>query len=98
MPRGWFGIYFTLPNQRKFNLILSVHHYGYDDDVIAIGTFMEYSEPVKKNLEEKTLIPINLEPFTISLESINSRTSSNLKDYINDVVKIGLTIIINEIN
>lgn len=98
LPRGWFGIYFTLPNQRKFNLILSVHHYGYDDDVMAIGTFMEYSEPVKQNLEEKTSIPINLEPFTISLESINSRTSSNLKDYINDVVKIGLTIIINEIN
>ena len=98
LPRGWFGIYFTLPNGRKFNLILSIHHYGYDDDVIAVGTFIEYSEPVKENFEEKTSIPINLEPFTISLETINSKTSTNLKDYINDVVKVGLTIIINEIN
>ncbi len=98
LPRGWFGIHFTLPNKRKFSLILSVHHYSYDDDVVAIGTFMEYFETIENNIEEKTFIPINLEPFTISLETINGKTNSNLKDYVQDVVKIGLSIIINEIN
>lgn len=98
LPRGWFGIYFTLPDKRNFNLIVSVHHYGYDDDVIAIGAFLEYSEPIKYNEVQKTSTPINVEPFTISLESLSNNTSLNLRDYINDIVKIGLTIVINEIN
>lgn len=100
LPRGWFGIYFTLPDKRNFNLILSVHHYGYDDDVVAVGAFLEQIEPIPimSPKVQKTSIPINVEPFTISLESVNSNTSLNLKDYINDIVKIGLTIVINEIN
>lgn len=98
LPRGWFGVYFTLPDKRNFNLILSVHHYGYDDDVIAVGAFLEQIEPIKGNKVQKTSLPINVEPFTISLESVNVNTSLNLKDYINDIVKIGLTIVINEIN
>ncbi len=96
LPRGWFGIYFILPDRKRFNLIMSVHHFGYDDDVIAIGSFLEYLN--EKIDEDKNLIPINLEPFTISLEGINDRTSTNLKDYLRDILKIGLTIIISEIN
>ena len=98
LPRGWFGIYFTLPDKRNFNLILSIHHYGYDDDVVAVGAFLEQAEPIKSNKLQKTSIPINVEPFTISLEGVNNNTSINLRDYINDIVKIGLTIVINEIN
>lgn len=98
LPRGWFGIYFTLPDKRNFNLILSVHHYGYDDDVVAVGAFLEQIEPIKGSKVQKTSLSINVEPFTISLESVSANTSMNLKDYINDIVKIGLTIVINEIN
>lgn len=98
LPRGWFGVYFSLPDERKFNLIISVHHYGYEDDVLAVGSFLEYSEVLKDDIEDKNLIPINLEPFTISLEGITDRTKSNLDDYLQDILKIGLTIIINEIN
>ncbi len=98
LPRGWVGIYFSLPDKRNFNLIISVHHYGYDDDVVAIGTFLENIEFIKTNDVQKTSTSINVEPFTISLESINSKTSLNLKDYIQDIVKIGLAGIIDEIN
>jgi Fic family protein len=98
-PRGWFGIYFSLSDGRRFSLILTVHHYGYEDDVLAVGSFLEYSEPLgDTKIEDKKLIPINIEPFTISLEGITDRTSSNLNDYLQDIVKIGLTVIINEIN
>lgn len=98
LPRGWFGFYFSLPDERKFNLIISIHHYGYEDDVLAVGSFLEYSEILKDNVEEKNLIPINIEPFTISLEGITERTKSNLDDYLRDILKVGLTIIINELN
>lgn len=97
LPRGWFGIHFNLPTESSYNLIITVHHYGYEDDVIAVGAFMEFSEKIKDE-EDKKLIPINISPFTISLEKLGERTKDNLNSYIHDILKVGLTIIINEIN
>ena len=98
LPRGWFGVYFNLPTNSSYNLIITVHHYGYEDDVIAIGAFMEFSEKFNEE-EDKKLIPINIAPFTLSLEQhLGERTKGNLNSYIHDVLKVGLSIIINEIN
>lgn len=82
----------------KFDdLAISLHHYGYEDDVIAVGSFMEFTETID-DTEDKKFIPINIEPFTLSLEILGARTKENLNSYIHDVVKIGLTILTNEIN
>ena len=97
LPRGWFGIHFNLPTESSYNLIITVHHYGYEDDVMAVGAFMEFTEKIKDE-EDKKLIPINISPFTISLEKLGERTKDNLNSYIHDILKVGLTIIINEIN
>lgn len=97
LPRGWFGVHFNLPKDSSYNLIITVHHYGYEDDVIAVGAFMEFTEKIKDE-EDKKLIPINISPFTISLEKLGERTKDNLNSYIHDILKVGLTIIINEIN
>lgn len=97
LPRGWFGIHFTLPTESTYNLIITVHHYGYEDDVVAIGGFMEFNDKILPE-EDKKLIPINIAPFTISLEKLGERTKDNLNSYIHDILKVGLTIIINEIN
>lgn len=97
LPRGWFGIHFTLPDESRYNLIISVHHYGYEDDALAVGAFLEYSSNIEQELEDKNLIPINVEPFTISLDGISERTSSNLNEYIHDVLRVGLSLIINEL-
>ncbi|MEX2411745.1 MAG: Fic family protein [Candidatus Paceibacterota bacterium] len=97
LPRGWFAVHFKLPDDSKYNLIVTVHHYGYEDDVIAVGSFMEFTETIN-GVEDKKLIPINIEPFTISLEKLGEKTKDNLDIYIHDVLKVGLTILINEIN
>lgn len=98
LPRGWFVVFFKLPNGKKYDIVFSVHHYGYEDDVIAVGGFLEFLETVENGREEKISIPIDIEPFTISLESVENNLSFNLKDYINEVIKLGLSVIINEIN
>lgn len=98
LPRGWFGVHFNLPTNSSYNLVITVHHYGYEDDVIAIGAFMEFIEKFQEE-EDKKLIPINIAPFTISLERhLGERTKENLNSYIHDILKVGLSIIINEIN
>lgn len=98
LPRGWFIVYFKLSNGKKYDLIISVHHYGYEDDVIAVGGFLEFIDTLDGGKDERISIPIKLEPFTISLNSITNKISLNLKDYINEVIRLGLSIIINEIN
>jgi Fic family protein len=98
LPRGWFGVYFNLPTNSSYNLVITVHHYGYEDDVIAVGAFLEFTEKFQGE-EDKKLIPINIAPFTISLEQdLGIRTKENLNSYIHDILKVGLSIIINEIN
>lgn len=97
LPRGWFGVHFNLPTDSIYNLVITVHHYGYEDDVIAVGAFMEFTERIQDE-EDKKFIPINISPFTISLEKLGEKTKDNLNSYVHDILKVGLTIIINEIN
>lgn len=97
LPRGWFKISFSVAKNKKYDLIISVHHYSYDDSVIAVGSFLEFLEYQEENKADKTVIPINLKPFTVSLEGDTSRHLKNLDHYIKDIVKVGLTIIANEI-
>lgn len=97
LPRGWFKISFVVSPTTRYDLVISIHHYSYDDSVIAVGSFLEFLEELQDNKEEQTTIPINLKPFTISLESDSSKQFSNLNQYIRDNVKVALTIIANEI-
>ncbi|WP_300604791.1 Fic family protein [Niabella sp.] len=97
LPRGWFKISFSISQGKRYDLVISIHHYSYNDSVIAIGSFLEFVEDIPHNdsEEEKTTIPINLRPYTISLETEPKK--QNIEHYVRDIIKIGLTIIANEI-
>ena len=100
LPRGWSRVSFIISDDKRYDLVISVHHYSYDDSVIAVGSFLEFSENITVEgqlKEEKTTIPINLKPYTISLEHESSRLKQNLEHYLRDIIKIGLTIIVNEL-
>ncbi len=96
--RGWFNISFTISSKKRYDLVISIHHYSYIDSVMAIGSFIELSEILEDDKEEKTTIPIHVRPFTISLEtSDSSKQFVNLNQYIRDNVQVALMIITNEI-
>lgn len=100
LPRGWFRISFTVAENKRYDLIISIHHFSYDDSVVAVGSFLEFLEHQSQNgedKEDKITIPVNLKPFTISLEGDASKHLKNLEQYVRDIVKIGLTIIANEL-
>jgi hypothetical protein len=101
LPRGWFKLSFDIETNTKYDLIITLHHYGYDDSVVAIGSFLEFdNESLSDQVghtDKKTTIPIEIAPYTISLESNSSKLHKNIENYIRDVVKVGLSIITNEI-
>ncbi len=103
LPRGWFRFAFSISEDKRYDLIMTIHHYSYDDSVMAIGSFLEFAN---KNLQARrendgielsTTIPINLKPYTVSLEADIERLKTNIENYVRDIVKIGLSVIANEI-
>jgi hypothetical protein len=93
LPRGWFKLQFILAGNKHHDLIISVHHFGFYDSEIAVSAFLEFSG----SNTERVTTPINLKPFTLSLEGNSSQSVKNLERYVRDIVKVGLTVIANEL-
>ncbi|MCG8320431.1 MAG: Fic family protein, partial [Cytophagales bacterium] len=82
LPRGWYKFSIVLSEKRQYKIIISLHHYGYDDTTLAVGAFLEFIEPksVQPKVRAKgykrpgnrdniiTSLPLNITPHTVSLE------------------------------
>lgn len=100
LPRGWYRFSFEIEKNKRYDLIVSIHHFSFEDSVLAIGSFVEFVDVETgrtKHKENATIIPINIEPYTLSLDSNIEKLKPNIDAYIRDIVRIGLTIITNEI-
>jgi Fic family protein len=102
MPRFWFRFNFKIAQEKRYDLIVTIHHSSYDDSVMAIGAFLEFFDEKATDEAEHTdyasSIPINMEPHKISLEDITQTLLQNVESYIRDIVKIGLTVITSQIS
>lgn len=105
LPRFWFRLVFFITEDKRYDLIVTVHHSGYDDSVMAVGGFLEFFDKAmdeetmdeKDHMDYASSVPINMEPHKISLETITPRLLQNIESYVLDLVKIGLTVITGEI-
>lgn len=101
MPRGWFMFGFKLSDEKQYNLIVTVHHYSYDDAIIAIGGFLEFKElqidTQGQQIEDISFIPLSITPYTFSLEADLNRVKKNIENYINDLVALGISYVASEI-
>jgi hypothetical protein len=44
LPKGWFTLLVQISPKKVYRLIVSLHHYGYDDSTVAIGAILEFGE------------------------------------------------------
>lgn len=101
LPRFWFRFSFNIAQEKRYDLIVTIHHSSYDDSVMAIGAFLEFFD--EKAVDEAahvdyaSSIPI-MEAYKISLEDITQTLLQNVESYIRDIVKIGLTVITSQIS
>lgn len=102
-PRGWFQLLVIIDEENRYDLIITIHHFGYNEDsTIAIGAFIEFvdtslDEKEKSHTERVDIRSIPIAPYTISLDADIQKMSKNIKSYIVDVSKVGLAIIFNDI-
>lgn len=110
LPRGWFKVAFVLSEERQYQLVISVHHFGYDDTTVAVGAFLEFIESSTsggrktkghsrrgQNNNLITSLPLDIKPHIISLEAEISELEANLKSFLQDAITITLGQIASEI-
>ena len=94
LPRAWFKVSFTISKERIYELIVTFHHYSYDDSVMAIGGVIQYRG--SKNTDELEAderyvpVPISVEPYTLSLEAEPTKLRKNVEVYVRDLVTIAV--------
>ncbi|MCC7430609.1 Fic family protein [bacterium] len=109
LPRAWFRFAVELSEERKYQLIITLHHFSYEDFTLAFGAFLEFIEPetqkhsartsVRKGKGENlvTALPLEVKPYTISLETELSESSKqNISSFLKDVVALALSQIASE--
>lgn len=110
LPRGWFKVAFVLSKERQYQLVISIHHYGYDDSTIAVGAFLEFIEASSSSKRKTngysrkgqdnnliTSLPLNIKPHIMSLEAETEELETNFKSFLQDTVTVTLGQIASEI-
>lgn len=104
LPRAWFRFAIELMDKKRYELIVTLHHYGYDDSTFAIGAILQYNEPSKTKTNEEaltTILPLSIEPYTISLDMRSAKINNSETDihtFLQNTLTLTLAQIVSEIN
>jgi Fic family protein len=104
LPRAWFRFVIELRDKKRYELIITLHHYGYDDSTFAIGAILQYNEPskTKTNADDlTTVLPLSIEPYTISLDMLSTEINNSeaaIHTFLQNVLTLTLAQIVSEIN
>jgi len=97
LPKSWITYRIELSKRKKYQLGISIHHYGYDDATLAIGSFLEYKT---ENQDERldTTLPLDIPPHVISIDDNIEGKKKNIRTYIEHAMTLTLAQIASEIN
>ncbi|MCX8111658.1 MAG: Fic family protein [Bacteroidia bacterium] len=113
LPRGWFKLKFSLSANKKYQLVFSLHHAGYEDATLVMGAFLHFLEPLKyqkrrvsrrraPHRKEKAVylvapLPLDPPPITFSIRHDVASIRPVLKEYVDKLLGEAITLIGNEI-
>ena len=96
LPKAWLMFKIDMEESKKYQLGISIHHYGYDDSAIAIGSFVEFKGD-RMDDELDTTIPLDIPPHVISISENIEAKKKNIRRYIENALTITLAQIASEI-
>ena len=101
LPRFWFRFIFLIADDKRYDLIATIHHSSYDDSVMTVGAFLEFFDEKTveggEHMDYASSIPIDMPPYKISVEKITPKLLQNVESYVRNLVKTGLAVIASEI-
>ena len=95
LPKGYFkfGIEFE---SKKYELGITIHHFGYDESVIAIGAFLEYKGILPDDTTDTT-IPLDIKPHVISIKDDVLSKEKNIRLHLENILTLTIAQIASEI-
>ncbi|HNG89680.1 MAG TPA: hypothetical protein PK858_05735 [Saprospiraceae bacterium] len=96
LPKAWFAFKIQVLPDKKYQMVITLHHYGYGDATLAIGAFLEL-----KNLDDNepldSTLPLPIPPHVISVNGEVGDKERNLKQYLENALTLSLAQIANEL-
>ena len=86
-----------LSEKKKYQLGISIHHYGYNDTTLAIGAFLEF-KAAHQDEKLDTTLPLVIPPHVISIDDDIEGKKKNIRAYIEKAMTLTLAQIASEIN
>jgi Fic family protein len=101
-PRGWIKLSVEIEKERFIQLFVTLHHFGYADDTMAIGGFISYNKEIADNEEIpnaiQPFVPLDQKPLKLSLDlNSGNLNPKNITSYINELIVTFLSILSTEI-
>jgi Fic family protein len=98
LPKGWLTFRIELSENKKYQLGVTIHHFGYDDNTLAIGAFLEYlslEEDTQGRIDET--LPLEIKPHVISISRDIESKEKNIRAYLENAVTLTLAQIASEL-
>lgn len=99
-PKGWMTFRVELAEDKRYQLCITVHHYGYDDSTMAIGAFLEFLSIHKDDKPTERIdeaLPLEIKPHVISLTGDISTKEKNIAAFIQHAVTLTMAQIASEL-
>ena len=88
--KAWLTFRVELAENKRYQLCISVHHYGYDDSTLAIGAFLEFLTPQHESDEQRIdeALPLEIKPYVISIIGDVSSKEKNIARFVRDAATL----------
>jgi len=93
LPKAWLIFELTLAENKKYQLIITLHYYGYDDSTLAIGSLLQF----KESEQIDTALPLEIPPHIISISNDVEAKKRNIRSYLENALTLALAQIASEI-
>lgn len=98
LPKAWLTFRIELSDKKRYQLGITIHHYGYDDSTLAIGAFLEFLNH-DETYEDRinATLPLEIKPHVISISKDIESKEKNIRTYLENAVTLTLAQIASEI-
>ena len=96
LPKSWIMFRIELSEEKSYQLGITIHHYGYEENTLAIGAFLEFlSSDTEARVD--TTLPLDIKPHVISIDKDVDLKEKNIRGYLENTLTLTLAQIASEL-
>lgn len=97
LPKSWLTFRIELSESKKYQLGVTVHHYGYDENTLAIGAFLEFLQTDEIEERIDSTLPLEIKPHIISISNEIESKEKNIRAFLEHAITLTLAQIASEL-